>query len=60
MNDPNDLILQTVGDLELNRRFLLARVNELEAENALLKANKEEEPDASRSDDGAEHFVRQP
>lgn len=37
MNEQN-LILTTVGDLELQRRHLLTRISELEKENAELKA----------------------
>jgi len=41
------LVLQTIGDLELNRRFLLARVAELEAQLALAQAAQ---PDEQKSD----------
>lgn len=37
MNE-QELILTTVGDLELQRRHLLFRISELEKENAELKA----------------------
>lgn len=44
MNE-QDLILTTVGDLELQRRHLLLRIQELEAENAELKAEKNGRPE---------------
>ena len=60
MNE-GDFILQTVGDLELQRRHLLMRVQELEQQLAVLNGQPEkEEADAGRTDDRSEHHMRQP
>ena len=53
MNDLERLLL-TVGDLELSRRALLERVQELEAENAELRAALNGQPEEKDT------LIRQP